>query len=273
MKSELIQRLIMGIIGSGFVISMVSYSFFGFGVVCLILAFLLLFEFYHITAKYHPAKWIGIIIGVYSVVAAVLYLGNAVEFIEIKWVLAPLLLLALSIPLISLFDPKRHAVETMAVTYMGLIYIILPLILFLFMSTQTDGLAYNRFLVLGVFLIIWSNDTGAYFAGKTLGKTKLYQRISPNKTLEGSLGGIILALVVVSILYYFYPSLTYAKWLVLTVVVSTGGILGDLVESQIKRSLTIKDSGSLIPGHGGFLDRFDALIFALPFGFVCSLYL
>lgn len=273
MKSELIKRLIMGIIGSAFVISMVSYSFFGFGVVCLILAFLLLFEFYNITAKYQPAKWIGIMIGLYSVIAVILYRGDSVGLVEVKWVIAPLLLLGLSIPLISLFDPKRHAVETMAVTYMGLIYIILPLILFLLMSTQTGNHEYKNLLVLGIFLIIWSNDTGAYFAGKTWGKTKLYERISPNKTLEGSLGGIILALLIVSVLYHFFPSMTYTKWLALTLVVSVGGILGDLVESQIKRSLTLKDSGSLIPGHGGFLDRFDALIFALPFAFVCYLYL
>jgi phosphatidate cytidylyltransferase len=135
--------------------------------------------------------------------------------------------------------------------------------------------SYNRFLILGVFLVIWSNDTGAYFSGKLLGKNKLFPRVSPNKTIEGSVGGLILALIIISIYVHYIAesSFPYMWWLGFTLVISVAGILGDLIESQMKRNLGVKDSGSFLPGHGGFLDRFDAVIFALPFAYLTLLLL
>lgn len=270
MSKELVQRLIAGILGSAFIVTMVTYGLLTFSIVCFILLFLLLGEFYSITKQFRPTTIAGMLFGVSCVGLTVLYqFGLLTNF---KLLLLPLSLLSL-VPLMVLFQKDRHSIHSISVTFMGFFYIVFPLCLFLLMSKLTPGSNYNWQVILGVFLIIWSNDTGAYFAGKTMGKTKLFERISPNKTIEGSVGGVILALLIIWLFNYLFPSehMSFVHWASLVIVVSACGILGDLVESQIKRTLAIKDSGSIIPGHGGFLDRFDALIFAIPFAFICHL--
>ena len=114
-------------------------------------------------------------------------------------------------------------------------------------------------------LIIWASDTGAYFAGITMGKKKLFKRVSPKKTWEGSIGGGIVALGMATLLAQYFHDLSLIQWLVAALIIAVAGIYGDLVESLFKRSIEIKDSGTSIPGHGGFLDRFDSLLLAIPF--------
>ncbi|MEZ4320205.1 MAG: phosphatidate cytidylyltransferase [Myxococcota bacterium] len=129
-----------------------------------------------------------------------------------------------------------------------------------------DGLAWC-FVVLG---ISWLGDTGAYFAGRSLGRTRLYERISPNKTVEGAVGGVITATIGVFVIAYLgLPSLTPVDCLVLGVVGCIGGILGDLAESMVKRTFGVKDAGAIMPGHGGLLDRIDSVLFvgALVYGY------
>lgn len=269
MSKELIQRLVAGVLGSAFIITMVAFGLWTFSVVCFILLFLLLGEFYSITKSFRPTSILGILFGVLSLTLTLLYQTDYLP--HHKLFLLPLLVLGI-VPLVVLFQKGRHSIHSISVTFMGFIYIVLPLCLFLLMAKPTPDSTYNWHVILGVFLIIWSNDTGAYFAGKTMGKTKLFERISPNKTVEGSVGGVVLAFFIVCLFNYLYPSqMSLVHWGSLVVVVSLFGILGDLVESQIKRTLSIKDSGNFIPGHGGFLDRFDALIFAIPFAFICHL--
>ena len=124
---------------------------------------------------------------------------------------------------------------------------------------------YNYELPLGILLILWASDTGAYFAGVNFGKTKLFERVSPKKSWEGSLGGTVLALTMAYGISHFFEVVTVWSWLVITVIIIIAGTYGDLVESMFKRSILIKDSGTTIPGHGGFLDRFDGLLLAVPF--------
>ncbi|EJF08600.1 CDP-archaeol synthase [Pontibacter sp. BAB1700] len=114
-------------------------------------------------------------------------------------------------------------------------------------------------------LLIWSSDTGAYIAGKNFGRNKLFERISPGKTWEGWAGGAILTVLVGWLLSMFFHDLELYQWIGVAIIVSVFGVLGDLVESLLKRSLGVKDSGTLLPGHGGILDRFDSLILAVPF--------
>ncbi|HWK23722.1 MAG TPA: phosphatidate cytidylyltransferase [Ureibacillus sp.] len=128
-------------------------------------------------------------------------------------------------------------------------------------ETRNSGLEYIIFAL----LIVWTTDSGAYFIGRKIGKKKLWPEISPNKTVEGFVGGIISAVVFACIMQMIYP--IASSWLVLiviTVVASIFGQMGDLVESAIKRHYGVKDSGKLLPGHGGILDRFDSLLFVLP---------
>jgi len=119
--------------------------------------------------------------------------------------------------------------------------------------------------VLGMLFILWASDTGAYFSGILFGKKKLFERISPKKTWEGSIGGAFLALVFAYGFSIYFKDLSLVQWLVAAALIVIAGIYGDLVESLFKRSIAIKDSGTSIPGHGGFLDRFDGLLLASPF--------
>ena len=118
---------------------------------------------------------------------------------------------------------------------------------------------------LGIILLVWANDTFAYFAGSLFGKHKIAPEISPKKSWEGFAGGLIFALLTGYLLSGFYPYLNPVQWLMMASLVSVFGTTGDFFESWLKRKAGVKDSGNLLPGHGGFLDRFDALIFCLPF--------
>lgn len=117
----------------------------------------------------------------------------------------------------------------------------------------------------GCLFILWASDTGAYFAGTLFGKSKLFERISPKKSWEGFLGGAVLATLITMGIAHFFTSLDLWHWISIDVIIIVGGTFGDLVESLLKRSIEIKDSGDALPGHGGFLDRFDGLLISAPF--------
>jgi phosphatidate cytidylyltransferase len=146
---------------------------------------------------------------------------------------------------------------------MGIIYVSLPFSL-LNISVFFKG-TYSYHVIMGTMLILWACDTGAYFSGKAFGRRKLFQRISPKKTWEGSIGGGILAVTVGILFSYIFTDLPMWKWICISVIIVIAGTYGDLVESLFKRSINIKDSGKSIPGHGGFLDRFDSLLLSAPF--------
>jgi len=133
----------------------------------------------------------------------------------------------------------------------------------LILIRQTGGMGFP--VILLCFLITWATDSGAYFAGITLGRHPLSPRISPKKTVEGSLGGVLACVLTVLLFGSFYPILSLGQLFCLALFGSVLGQLGDLAESALKRWAGVKDSGSLIPGHGGVLDRFDSLIFVAPF--------
>lgn len=130
---------------------------------------------------------------------------------------------------------------------------------------ETRALEHGLSLLFLILFLIWSTDSGAYFAGRALGKNKLWPEISPKKTIEGSIGGIICALIIGLTYHYFVPIFdSLATVITLIIVVSIVGQIGDLVESALKRHYHVKDSGTILPGHGGILDRFDSLIFVMP---------
>jgi phosphatidate cytidylyltransferase len=150
-----------------------------------------------------------------------------------------------------------------AFTFLGIVYVGLPFAL-LNIAVFFEGV-YNYHIILGSMLILWASDTGAYFAGVNFGRRKLFERISPKKTWEGSIGGAALALVMAFALSQLFPELELWRWMCIAIIIIVAGTYGDLIESLFKRSIAIKDSGSSIPGHGGFLDRFDGLLLAAPF--------
>ncbi len=147
-------------------------------------------------------------------------------------------------------------------------YVIMPFNLILYIPFFNNTNTFEPLLVIGVFILVWMNDTGAYIIGKKFGKNKLLQRVSPNKTIEGLIGGIIATITAaIAISYLNFGELKLLNWLIIAVIVSIFGVIGDLIESKLKRDANVKDSSNLIPGHGGFLDRLDSIIFIIPFVF------
>ncbi len=156
---------------------------------------------------------------------------------------------------IPLFSSKRFIITTFYLSS-GFVFLI------------GIGNFYNTFtplLLLGTFILVWINDTFAYIVGKNVGKQKLFPSISPKKTVEGFLGGLFFACVVSYFIWLFTNTLTFTNWLILAIIVSAFGTIGDLIESKFKRQAQVKDSGNIMPGHGGMLDRLDSIIFAAPF--------
>lgn len=180
---------------------------------------------------------------------------------ELFWLLPALFAVVFIYPLQAI--KTSHAINCLAITTLGVVYIALPISL-IHSIGFIDG-EYNYVFILGLLFLQWANDTGAYFVGKAIGKRKLFQLVSPNKTWEGSIGGFVLSLIISYVFYSLFGTLNLYEWMGLGAIISVFGTLGDLVESLFKRTLAIKDSGSILPGHGGFLDRFDGLLLSLPF--------
>ena len=153
--------------------------------------------------------------------------------------------------------------SNVAFIVLGMVYIGAPFALLDFIAFEGDTFYANT--IFGLLLMTWMNDSGAYIVGSKIGKTKLIPRISPNKTWEGSIGGVVVTYITAFVLSYFFPEKNIQDWFVLATIVAIFGSVGDLIESMLKRSVGVKDSGNLLPGHGGLLDRFDAFIFLLPF--------
>lgn len=145
-------------------------------------------------------------------------------------------------------------------------YLIIPFILMNKISIGVKG--YNPKIITSVFIIIWTNDTFAYLVGKKIGKNKLFEKVSPKKTIEGFAGGLFFGLLVGILLSKYYIGGALLYWIFISLIVVVFGTLGDLVESKFKRVAQIKDSGKIMPGHGGILDRLDSVIFATPFVFL-----
>ena len=145
-------------------------------------------------------------------------------------------------------------------------YIVIP-----FLLLQKIPIVSGQFLpmiIIGIFILIWTNDTFAYIIGKSIGKTKLFERISPNKTVEGFIGGLVFTMLAGILLTEFYFFEERSTWLITAIIISIFGTLGDLIESKFKRMAGVKDSGTIMPGHGGILDRLDSIIFAAPIIFL-----
>lgn len=168
--------------------------------------------------------------------------------------------------LLKKIDPENYRLKSL----LGVLYITLPIVLMIIIRTENvRGVSDNFLKVIpcGIVFSIWINDTMAYIVGSFIGKTPL-SKISPKKTREGTFGGIILCVIVISLIGYFTKYYSLIDWIAISLFCGLFGTLGDLLESKLKRMANVKDSGSLMPGHGGFLDRFDSLLVAIPFVFV-----
>ena len=190
----------------------------------------------------------------------------------------PYLLTLIYLFISELYLKQKNPIQDWAYTMLSQLYVALPFSMINVLSFQADPLtgqiAYHWLLPMSVFIFLWANDTGAYCTGSLFGRHKLFPRVSPGKTWEGSIGGAVIVLIIAAVISYLAGSneslstlnaqLSTLKWLGLGLVVVFFGTWGDLVESLFKRTLGIKDSGNILPGHGGMLDRFDSSLMAIP---------
>jgi phosphatidate cytidylyltransferase len=169
---------------------------------------------------------------------------------------------------IELFRNTPAPFQNIALTILGLAWISLPLSIFLCIGfLPLENGQYHPSLILGYFLILWFGDSGAYFIGKISGKHPLFKRISPKKTWEGSIGGLGAALLAAYLNFILFNGIQFHQWLILGLIINITGTFGDFAKSMLKRSMGVKDSGKILPGHGGILDRFDSLMGSAPFAF------
>lgn len=251
------------ITGIFFIIVMLASLLTGhypFGVFYLLLGLFCQYEFYGLIRKsgYQPNYVAGLVNGalIYSAFAYITY-SHAVQPILF---LVPVTLSAVFIQ--ELFKKSATPFQNIAFTFLGLLFTIMPFTFFHAMAYVKGD--FNFHLPLGFFVMLWSNDTGAYLTGRALGRTKLFERHSPKKTWEGFIGGMAIAAVAGYILSIYYTELEWKQWVSIAILIAGFGTLGDLVESMFKRSINVKDSGGILPGHGGLLDRFDGLLIAAP---------
>lgn len=223
-----------------------------------------LYEFYRLCSGggHQPQTILGIIVALYIFVSFFLYDMKIVGEI-VFFGLIPLLFLS---PVIELFSKNERPIQNIAYTFMGIFYIAVPFSILNFIITPIDAdpQRYMPEVLIGLFIIIWSNDSGAFATGSILGKTKMLERVSPKKTWEGAIGGAFFALIASFLLYHYFDFMNLWQAIILALLCVVSGTIGDLTESLIKRSFNVKDSGTLLPGHGGLLDRFDSLLFAAP---------
>lgn len=258
------------------ILAALYFDRFFFAGVFLVVAVLGLMEFYSITRSddCHPQKITGTILGTF------LYLGISGFFLiqSSNAIIFPLLFMlpVFFIPIIiEVYRKKNKSLINVAVTILGLIYVALPLSLLNVMNDPIGGTIFNHFpaFLTAYFLITWIYDTGAYLTGKNFGKHKFFERISPKKTWEGIIGGTVVALTAAIGLSFISEGIHLIHLLALSLLVILFGTLGDLAESLFKRSLNLKDSGKILPGHGGILDRFDTFFVSAPFVFLYFLLL
>ncbi|WP_443945222.1 phosphatidate cytidylyltransferase [Pedobacter sp. AW1-32] len=236
-----------------------SYTF---SIFYLVLSILSLFEFYKLvkTSGIRPHRNIGLIAGalIFLMAAGLHYLRYDTKY------------LLLCIPLIfsvfisELYKKNKIPFANISYTFVGFIYVTVPFCFFHALGFIENWNHYSFHYPLSFMLMLWANDTGAYLFGMKFGKRKLFERHSPKKSWEGFLGGMFTSVVAAIALSFFFTEKIPLVWAGMAILISSFGTLGDLIESMLKRSLDTKDSGGLLPGHGGLLDRFDGLLLAAP---------
>lgn len=267
MKSNFLQRAITGIIFVAVLIGCILGGPISFTILFALISALTINEFGTIVARNGETrinKPISILAGVFLFLCFG-YIGVVPGKNEI---FIPYLFLILYLLISELYKKQPNPINNWAYSMMSQVYIALSFALLnvlAYHTTTTDGTPqYNPILPLSIFIFNWVNDTGAYCTGMLFGKHRLFERISPKKSWEGSIGGAVFSIVAAIVMAHFFTFLSLGAWIGLGLTVVVFGTWGDLTESLLKRTLGIKDSGNILPGHGGMLDRFDSTLMAVP---------
>ena len=267
MKSNFLQRAITGILFVGVLVGCILYDPWTFSALFVVISALTIREFGHLINQVEGVsinKNITMLAGVYLYMAVMAFCTN----LSGSKIFLPYLLLIMYLMISELYLKKENPVMNWAYSMLSQLYIALPFAMLNVLSFHTSpmdtSVSYNPILPLSVFVFIWLSDTGAYCVGSLIGRHRLFERISPKKSWEGSIGGGIVAIGSSFIFAHYFPIMNMAEWAGLALIVVIFGTWGDLTESLLKRQLHIKDSGAILPGHGGMLDRFDSALMAIP---------
>ncbi len=269
LKNNFLQRTLTGALFVGIVLASMLHPI-AFAAVFLIFMILGLREFYTLVEQqgYKPQKIAGLVLAIALYVFAyfmLIDLVNNSSFFRLLGIgffllfLVVIFIMMFSILLvIELYRKKERPLDNVLVTFGAILYITFPFLLLMIFSRE-------MVLALALFLIIWANDTFAYLTGMAFGKHRLFERISPKKSWEGSIGGFIFSMLVAYLFYYYTDNIMLLwQWFAYAGIIVIFGTFGDLAESMLKRSWNVKDSGNILPGHGGILDRFDSMLLAVP---------
>lgn len=234
-------------------------------------------EFYRLAEKHAlaPQRLLGLLMSVLLVVLNFAFVSEDIEVLGThnRLFVCGLAMLLLLVPMLficELYRKQANPMANIAVTLLGLFYVALPLSLMLYMPLIGSA-AWNPWVLIAYIVIVWSNDVFAYLFGMTFGRHRLFERLSPKKSWEGFFGGLAGA-VAAGVVAAQLMEQDLLVWGVMALLISVTAVLGDLAESMFKRAADVKDSGAVIPGHGGVLDRFDALFLSAPFVFVYMLF-
>ena len=225
----------------------------------------LLFGVFLIIGVYEFCKIVRINIIASLLIAAVAYffLWNQYNHLVAKTIITSISILTAVKLLMYLFNPEKTGFSKATNYFLLIGYIIIPFILVNYVAIGIKG--YNPKILISILILIWTNDTFAYIVGKNMGKTKLFPSVSPKKTIEGFVGGMFFTIISSVLLSkFFIESKILYIWIIIAIIVSIFSTLGDLIQSKFKRVAGIKDSGKIMPGHGGILDRLDSIIFVIP---------
>ncbi len=248
------------IITTGIIVN--QYTFLGLFSLILVVC---LWEFYNLINRVRQVNinpYFNCLGGILLFLPTYLYASGISE----HFIFYPFLFYIVISFILELYQKKQDPLVHLAYTFLGQCYITLPVSILNMIAFQTDAassLCYSPLFILSLFAFIWMNDTGAYLVGITFGKHRLFERISPKKSWEGFFGGLIFTILSSLAFAYYEPAIPYYHWIGLSAMIVIFGTWGDLVESLFKRTLEVKDSGNSLPGHGGFLDRFDSLLLAI----------
>ncbi|MDR1121289.1 MAG: phosphatidate cytidylyltransferase [Dysgonamonadaceae bacterium] len=275
MKNLLI-RTLSGLIYILLILSGICFGTLSYVAVFGLLVVLCLYEFYQLMNANESVTvrpLINCAAGLYFFIATFLYLSSG----QANGILyLPYILYVLGILIMELYLKRPNPIQNWAYAFLGQLYIVLPLSTLHTLCLSFDPAAsvtvYSPVLLLALFSFIWINDTFAYLVGMTFGKHRLFERISPKKSWEGFVGGAVFSIASSFAFAHYVPEIPRMHWICMSVVTVIFATWGDLIESLLKRTLGVKDSGKMIPGHGGILDRMDSVLLAAP-ALACCFYL
>lgn len=267
MKKDLLKRVLTAalfliILLSGILIN--EYLFLGIFLIITAISQLELYKLFENKEHYTQKKY-GIFLGMVLFATSFFVAKGVIDSASYYFTIFLIILMFV----IQLYNKRETHFTCIAFTLVAIIYVAIPLSTINYIAFA--GINENQYtykFVLAMFVMIWTNDSGAYIFGSIFGKHKLFEKISPKKTWEGTIGGFFTALVASYIISLWFTELSLIQWFIFAAVVSVFGTYGDLVESHLKRRAGVKDSGRIMPGHGGMLDRFDSTYFAAPMIFL-----